>query len=184
MAGHARRAVSRGYTDYLRKQAFLVVVFVLLVRLPFLNQAIQGDDFYYLAAAQHAQVDPLHPHHAKYVFQGIPMDMRGHPHPPGDAWLLAGLLALVGDIREVPFHTAYLLLSLVAALSMLALARRFVPERAVEATLLFCAVPAFLVNGTSLEADLPFLAFWLLTVALVVYDRPKLAAVADRKSVV
>lgn len=170
--------VERGYTDYLRKQALLVGLFVLLVSLPFWNQAIQGDDYYYLAAAQHAQIDPLHPHHAKYVFLGIPMDMRGHSHPPGDAFLLAGILALVGDIREVPFHAAYFLLALTAALSMLALARRFVPERAVEATLLFCAVPAFLVNATSLESDLPFLAFWVLTVALVVYDRPKSAGLA------
>ncbi|WP_321473964.1 glycosyltransferase family 39 protein [uncultured Paludibaculum sp.] len=162
----------------MRKQAFLVGLFVLMVSLPFWNQAIQGDDYYYLAAAQHAQIDPLHPHHAKYVFMGIPLDMQGHPHPPGDGWLLAGLLALVGDIREIPFHAGYFLLALTAALSMLALARRFVPERAVEATLLFCAVPAFLVNSTSLESDLPFLAFWTLTVALVVYDRPRCAALA------
>ncbi|MBI5084160.1 MAG: glycosyltransferase family 39 protein [Acidobacteria bacterium] len=152
----------------MRRQAILVFLFVLAVRLPFLNQAIQGDDYYYLAAAQHAQVDAAHPHHARYVFLGIPMDMRGHPHPPGNAWLLGALLAVIGDIREVPFHAAYGLLSLLAAFSMLALARRFVPERALEATLLFCAVPAFLVNGGSLEADLPLLAFWMLSMALVV----------------
>ncbi|HEY3442913.1 MAG TPA: glycosyltransferase family 39 protein [Paludibaculum sp.] len=162
----------------MRRQIFIVIAFVLLLRLPFLDQAIQGDDFYYLAAAQHAQIDPAHPHHAKYVFLGEPMDMRGHPHPPGNAWILAGLLALLGEIREVPFHVAYLLLSLIAALSMLALARRFVPPRALEATLLFCAVPAFVVNGNSLEADLPFLAFWLLSIALVVAGRAGLAAIA------
>ena len=58
------------------------------------------------------------------------------------------------------------------------LARRFVPPRALEATLLFCAVPAFVVNGNSLEADLPFLAFWLLSIALVVAGRAGLAAIA------
>ncbi len=153
-----------------------MILFVLLVRLPFLWQAIQGDDIYYLAAAEHAQIDPVHPHHAKYVFLGVPMDMRGHPHPPGNAWLLAGLLGAMGDIREAPYHAAYVVLSLIAALSMLALARRFVPDRALEATLLFCAVPAFLVNGNSLEADLPFLAFWMLSFALVVSGRIRLAA--------
>ncbi len=162
----------------MRRQIFIVIAFVLLLRLPFLNQAVQGDDFYYLAAAQHAQIDPAHPHHAKYVFLGEPLDMRGHPHPPGNAWILAGLLALMGDVYEVPFHAAYLLLSLIAALSMLALARRFVPERALEATLLFCAVPAFVVNGNSLEADLPFLAFWMLSIAAVIAGRTGLAAIA------
>ncbi len=150
-----------------RKQTLVVIAFVLLLRLPFLSQAVQGDDYYYLAAAQHAQLDPLHPHHARYVFLGDLIDMRGHPHPPGNAWILAALLALIGDIREPLFHGAYIAFSLIAALSTLGLARRFVPRRALEATLLFCAVPTFVVNGASLEADLPLLAFWLLSVALV-----------------
>ena len=39
---------------------------VLLIRLPFLNQAIQGDDHIYLTEAQHALIDPLHPSDVKY----------------------------------------------------------------------------------------------------------------------
>lgn len=162
----------------MRRQVILVLLFVFLLRLPFLNQAVQGDDFYYLAAAQHAQIDPLHPHHAQYVFLGIPIDMRGHPHPPGDAWILSALLALCGDIRELPFHLFYLLLSFAAALSTLALARRFAPEKALEATLLFCTVPAFVINGNTFESDLPFLAFWLLSTALTLAGRPAWAALA------
>jgi len=34
----------------------IVALFVLALRLPFLNQAVQGDDVYYLAEAQHAQI--------------------------------------------------------------------------------------------------------------------------------
>ena len=137
------------------------------MRLPFLNQAIQGDDIYYLAGAQYAQIDPLHPSHARYVFGGVEVSMRGHPHPPLNVWCLAGLLALAGDIREVPFHAAYVVFSLIAALSMWSLARRFSPHPLL-ATLLFLAVPAFVVNGNSFEADLPFLAFWMASAALFV----------------
>ncbi len=36
------------------------------------------------------------------------------------------------------------------------------------ATVLFLAVPAFVVNGNSLEADLPFLAFFLAAIALFI----------------
>ncbi|MBE0656160.1 MAG: glycosyltransferase family 39 protein [Bryobacteraceae bacterium] len=150
-----------------RKHILAVVAFVLFLRLPFINQAIQGDDYYYLAAAQHAQTDPLHPHHARYVFLGEVIDMRGHPHPPGNAWILAGLLAVAGDVREPVFHGAYIGFSLIAALSMLWLAHRYAPRRALEATVLFCAVPAFVVNGTSIEADLPLLAFWMLSIVWV-----------------
>ena len=145
----------------------LLLAVVLVVRLPFLDQAIQGDDVYYLAGAQHAQIDPLHPNHARYPFLGEVVDMRGHPHPPLNTWFLALLLALMGDIYEVPFHAAYLIFSLAAGLAMWVLARRFSPLP-LAATLLFLATPAFVVNGNSLEADLPFLACWMAGVALFV----------------
>ncbi|MFB3776119.1 MAG: glycosyltransferase family 39 protein [Bryobacteraceae bacterium] len=145
----------------------VVIAAVLLIRLPFLNQAIQGDDVYYLAGAQYSQIDPLHPSHARYVFGGDEVSMQGHPHPPLNVWCLAGLLALLKDIYETPFHAAYIVFSLIAALSMWSLARRFSPHP-LAATLLFVAVPAFVVNGNSLESDLPFLAFWMASTALFV----------------
>ena len=148
----------------MKRQALIVIVLTILLRLPFLNTAVQGDDLYYLYGAQHAQVDPLHPLHTHYAFLGQMVDMRGHPHGPLNAWVLGGLVAVFGEVREVPFHAAYIVFSLLAALAMLSLARRFCPERALLATLLFQAVPAFVVNGNSFETDLPFLAFWLISV--------------------
>lgn len=147
-----------------RLRRFALVALVVFLRMLFLNQPIQGDDYYYLAGAQHAQIDPLHPHHARYVFQGVPVDMRGHPHPPLNAWLLSGLLAIFGDIYEVRYHAAYIGLSILATVAMWQLAVRFSP-RPVLATLLFIVTPAFIINGTSLEADLPFLAFWMAATA-------------------
>ncbi len=135
--------------------------------MPFLNQPIQGDDYYYLTGGMHAQIDPLHPTHGEYVFAGQMVSMRGHPHPPFNMWFLGGLLALFGDIEEVRFHAAYILFSLIAALSMWSLARRFSPVPLL-ATLLFLAVPPFVVNGNSLESDVPFLAFWMASVAFFV----------------
>jgi hypothetical protein len=143
----------------------IIVGFVLSIRLPFLNQAIQGDDIYYLAGAEHALIDPAHPTHARYAFQGDMVDMRGHPHPPLNSWFLAVLLASFGDIREIPFHAAYIVFSLIAALSMWSMAKRF-SDNPLWATLLFIATPAFIVNGNSLESDLPFLAFWMASIAL------------------
>jgi hypothetical protein len=149
----------------IRRPLLLLLGLVLLIRFPFLNQAIQGDDHIYLTEAEHALIDPLHPNNVKYVFLGDEVDLRGHSHPPGNAWPLAGLLVLFGDVKEVPFHAAYLAFSLIAVWAMWSIARRFT-DRPVWATLLFIAVPAFVVNGNSLEADLPFLAFWLAAVAL------------------
>jgi hypothetical protein len=143
----------------------LVLAVVLLIRLPFLRQAAGGDDDIYLTEAAHAQIDPLHPSHVPYVFRGETVDLRGHPHPPLDAWTLAALIALCGGLKEAPFHAAYLVFSFIAALSMWSLAKRFSPHP-VWATLLFLAVPAFVVNGNTLESDLPFLAFWMASIAL------------------
>jgi len=122
-----------------------IVLIVLALRLPFLHQAIQGDDLYYLYGAEHAQIEPLHPDHAKYLFQGDLVEMRGHSHGPLNSWILGALLWACGDVREVPFHLAYSLFSVVAALAMYSLAKRFC-DRPFFATLLFVAVPAFVVN--------------------------------------
>ncbi len=149
------------------RQAAAVVLFILLLRLPFLNQAVQGDDVNYLGAAQYAQTDPAHPSHYEFVFQGKKVSMRGHPHPPLNAWTQAALLAWSGDISEVRFHCFYIVFSLIAGLSTLSLARRFT-TKPLTTTLLACATPAFIVNGMSLESDLPFLAFWLASIALYV----------------
>jgi hypothetical protein len=151
----------------LRRQLLIVALVVFALRLPFLNQAMQGDDILYLTEAEHAQIEPLHPKHTEYVFMGRDIDMRGQSHPPFDAWFLALLLALNKDVSEIPFHAAYILFTLIAAFSALALARRFSPHPLI-ATLLFLATPAFVINGTSLESDVPFVALWLLATALYI----------------
>ncbi len=149
---------------------WLVLGLVLLIRAPFFFGAVQGDDHIYLSAATHALIEPLHPNNTQYVFRGEVVDLRGHPHPPLVAWVLAGLIAAFGEVREVPFHIAFTIFSLIAAASMWALARRFSPHP-LWATLLFVAVPAFVVNGNSFETDVPFLAFWMLSIALYLSGR-------------
>jgi 4-amino-4-deoxy-L-arabinose transferase-like glycosyltransferase len=159
------------------KHVILIAAVVLALRVPFLRQPIQGDDPYYLYGAEHAQIEPLHPNHARYLFQGDLVDMRGHPHPPLNSWMLGALLTVFGDVREARFHVAYIVFSLIAAISMFSLARRFC-DHPFAATMLFAAVPAFVVNGTSLEADLPFLAFWMASIALCVEGLEMWAALA------
>jgi hypothetical protein len=151
-----------------RRQLILIALVVFALRLPFLNQAVQGDDILYLTEAEHGQIEPLHPKHTEYVFMGRDIDMRGQSHPPLDAWFLALLIAANKDVSEIPFHSAYILFSLIAAFSALALARRFSPHPLL-ATLLFIATPAFVINGTSLESDVPFVALWLLATALYIF---------------
>jgi hypothetical protein len=160
-----------------RAGLWLVLCVILLVRLPLVSQAIQGDDPIYITEAAHAQVEPLHPGHTTFVFQGRAVDLRGHSHPATYSWFLALLIAMFGGVREVPFHAIYILFSLIAGAAMWSLARRFSPQP-MWAALLFVAVPAFVVNGSSFEADVPFLAFWMCAIALFCGGRIALAAIA------
>ncbi len=146
----------------------LLLALVLLVRLPFLHQAIGGDDVYYLASAYHGLIDPLHPNHTWYVFEGNDVTFQGYPHPPGNAWFLTGLLKILGDVYELPIHAAYIVFSLLAVLGMYALARRF-STAPFWAAALFVVVPAFCVNGNLLESDLPLAAFWLTGAAAFIW---------------
>lgn len=146
---------------------WILITAIILIRLPFLKQAVTGDDNYYLAAAEHAQIDPFHPNHTTYVFTGKDVDFRGYPHPPLNAWALAALLATFGDVREIPFHAAYLAFSILAVSAMWMLSKRFSPHP-FWSTLLFIAVPAFVINGNSFESDVPLVAFLMAGMATYV----------------
>jgi hypothetical protein len=162
-----------------RTDLLIILAAVLLLRLPFLNEAVQGDDTLFLTSAAHALIDPLHPNHTHYVFSfvGQKIDFRAYPHPLINQWVLAGLIAIFGSVKEVPFHAAYILFSLLAAFAMYSLARRFSP-RPLWATLLFLVVPAFAVNGASFESDVPHVAFFLAGIAaFVVFERYWVAAI-------
>ena len=144
-----------------------MILAVLLLRLPFVNQAIQGDDVYYLIGANHALIEPMHPKHVNFAFNGKVVSMQGHTHPPFNVWYLGLLLWIFGDVNELAFHLAYLPFSLMATLACFFLAHRW-SSRPLTATLLFIATPAFVVNGTSFEADLPLLGWWMASIALFV----------------
>lgn len=155
-------------------QFLLGAIFILLVRISYLDHPIQGDDYYYLSGAMHGQIDPAHPHQARYIFQGRQVWMLGHPHPPLNSWILTATLAAAGDIRAETFHAVYVALSMLVVAGVFSLARRYSPHPAL-ATLLVLSTPAFLVAGNSLESDLPFLACWTAAMAAFVSGRLWLA---------
>ena len=161
----------------MRRDLLILLGLVLLLRLPFIAQPIQGDDVFYLIFANNALADPLHPLQTSFRLQGEVVWGAGHTRPPGVAWTLAALLAAMGGVREIPLHAAYIGFSLLAVFSVYFLARRFT-ERPLWAALIFAAVPAFVVNGNKLESDVPLLAFIALGAALLVHRRYVLSAAA------
>jgi hypothetical protein len=149
-------------------QLLLLLAIGVCLRLAFINQAFQLDDYNYLAGARYVQADPWHPANASFVFLGERVNMRGHPHPPFDSWFLGLALKLTGGESEAPLHAVYILFTLMSVAAMYALARRFT-SRPVFATLLFMVTPAFVVHGNGLESDLPLVALWLVSAAAFIY---------------
>jgi 4-amino-4-deoxy-L-arabinose transferase-like glycosyltransferase len=146
----------------------LLLGLALCLRLVFLQQAFQLDDPSYLGTAEYTLTDPWHPSHFSLVFLGELVSMRGHPHPPLDAWFLGLAIRLTGQRSEPVLHACYLLFTLISVAAMYALARRFT-RRPVLATLLFIATPAFVVHGNGIESDFPLLALWLAAAAAFIY---------------
>ncbi len=151
-----------------RVQLLLLLGLALCLRLVFLQQAFQLDDPSYLGTAEYTLTDPWHPSHFSLVFLGELVSMRGHPHPPLDAWFLGLAIRLTGQRSEPVLHACYLLFTLISVAAMYALARRFT-RRPVLATLLFIATPAFVVHGNGIESDFPLLALWLAAAAAFIY---------------
>lgn len=154
----------------MRRDLVLLCLLVLAIRLPFLTQPVQGDDVYYLLIAENARVDPAHAMQFGFRLQGETVWAAGHTRPPGNAYVLAALLTLFGGVREIPFHIFYCTFSILAVGGMYFLARRFT-DKAFEASLIFTAVPAFIVNGGKLESDIPMLALWTVGAACFVRGR-------------
>lgn len=158
----------------MRRDLLILAAVVLLLRLPFLALPVQGDDVYYLLFAENALTDPWHALQMGFPFQGETVWAAGHTRPPFNAYWLALLRVVFGPPGEALYHAAYLLFSLAAVAAMYSLARRF-SAPPLLCSLALAAAPAFLVNGTKLEADLPLLAFWLAGFAFFTYGRYRFA---------
>lgn len=153
------------------RDILLLTLFLAAGRAPFIHHPLQGDDIYYLKGAAHARLEPLHPHHAQYVFQGRLVSMAGHPHPP----LNAALLGLLPD--SLPARRAwYWSLMLVAVLSTYSIARRFTTN-ALGAAALLAAAPVFWVSGNTFDSDILLLACLTSGIALFVHERHWWAAI-------
>ena len=160
-----------------KRDLLILLALVALMRLPFLDEAVQGDDVYYLLIAENARVDPRHPMQMGFRLQGETVWAAGHTRPPGNAYLLAGLLTAFGGVHEVGFHAVYAVFSLLTLAGAYFLARRFT-DHPLVAALCVGVAPAFVVNGNKLESDLPMLAFLTAGAALLVHRRFLLAALA------
>ncbi len=169
----------------------LLAAFTLALHAPFLRQPVQGDEVNYLDFAAHVLQQPLEPLNFQFVFQGKMVDAAGHPHPPLNAYILAGAWLLRGRFSVLFFHCFYLLFALAISFAAYALAARFT-SRPLWGALLIAASPIVQVNTNTLASpEAPALAllligaaaffgswFWIAGIALALAGLTELQALA------
>ena len=175
----------------LARDLLLLAAFTLALHAPFLRQPVQGDEVNYLDMAAHVLKQPLTPLNFQFVFQGKMVDAAGHPHPPLNAYILAGAWLLRGHFSVFFFHCYYLLFTLGISFAAYALAARFT-DRPLWGALLIAASPIVQVNTNTLASpEAPALAllligaaaffgrwFWLAGIALALAGMTELQALA------
>lgn len=151
----------------LARDLAILVLTVLLLTVPFINQAFHWDDRDFIEQARVAAKDPLQFHFEDYSSRGRFFKTFLFMHPPLISWYLAPVIRAGGE-SEPLLHGAYLAFPLIATLSMYSLARRFT-RRPLAASLLFTFTPGYLVMSHTLMANMPGVAFWLLASAFFVW---------------
>ena len=143
----------------------------LLVSLPFINKPVHLDDWVFITGAQRLCQKPLGALEGTIAFFGSQVPFWSGTHPPL-LFLYAALIdTLIKGPSESVRHIFYLPFSILAAVSIFFLARRFLGDgrrnekKCVYLTMLAAFTPAFMVASHSLMADLPTLAFGLAGLA-------------------
>jgi 4-amino-4-deoxy-L-arabinose transferase-like glycosyltransferase len=151
------------------RAALAVIVFALLIWLPFINQAFTVDDTNFLALAAHAWPHPL----ALYNFQTnwLGEEQRAFDilaNPPLVPWYLA-LVSTVARGREWVFHLSFWPFMVLTLAGAYRLGERFAPRQQSLWTMLWTAIaPGLMVAAHTVMPDLPLLACYVLGVALTI----------------
>ena len=149
------------------QQLMAVVIFTLLLTLPFVGRPFHMDDAGFIELARVRQEKPLEMVLKDYTFFGQQNDYFLDTHPP----LISSYIALVINIAgesETTLHLVFLIFPLIAAVSMFFLARRFTINAMLSA-MLFIAPPGVIVMSHGLMSDMPGLSLLLASVTLYIY---------------
>ena len=146
----------------------IVLVFTLLVTLPFIYKPIHMDDAGFMEFARARQDAPLEIVLEDYTFFGQENDYFIDTHPPLTSSYLALLIYASGGETEPLLHLGFLIFPLIAAASMYFLARLFT-RHAMWAALLLMATPGVMVMSHGLMSDIPGLSLWLASLALYLH---------------
>jgi len=139
----------------------VIVVFALLITLPFIEQAYYIDDYIYLDAAIKYDRTGIDSFKETSVQDGYNISNYYFTHPLLWPWFLALFIKLFNTTNEVALHLFSLINLIVLGSSALLLSKKFSREP-FKATILFMAIPAVVLMSHVIMTDIPTLAFFLI----------------------
>jgi hypothetical protein len=156
-----------------------ILLFVLIITLPFANQAFHMDDGTFWDFAKVNLEHPFQQHIPDYHLLGVHVATFRDTHPAVDWLYLSTLMELTGSDSERTLHLGYIVFPLLAAISMFFLSRRFI-KNPLFATLMFLATPAVMTASHTLMGDMPLMSLWLAATTVYIYgvDRNDLRLLA------
>ena len=164
------RAAAGARTSRLAHAASLgaILLFVVLITLPFSGQALHIDDAIFWDFARANLESPLSIDLPDYRLMGDEIASFRDTHPPLVSLYMAAIMNLAGSESVAALHIGFMLFPAIAGISMFYLGRRFT-RNALLAALLLLATPAFMVMSHNFMGDVPMMALWLAATAAYVY---------------
>ena len=153
------------------KKLAVIVLFITLVNLFFINKAIHIDDIAFIKLARHINEDLFDPYsfHIDYgTRSGIATIITDPPLVP---YYYSIFIKYFGE-SETILHAAFLFFTLMAAISMYYVAKRFT-KKPLSATFLMIVTPIFFLMSHNLMVDIPTLGFFLAALITYIYGVDK-----------
>jgi MFS family permease len=153
-----------------RVQVLALVFCVLAANAVFIGQAYHMDDGIYLLLARNAANSPGFPLDGAAYFEGLyAPDLASTEHPmPVTSYYMALIGHFAHGLKEPYLHVAFLLFPLAMACAMFAIARRYT-EHPFMASFTLTFLPALYVLSHTLMTDVPQLALWVVSIALLLH---------------
>lgn len=170
----------------------IIIVFLLVISLPFINKAFHIDDQPFIKIAEKIKEHPIDPYYGITGFFDKELFWFTLIHsPPLLSYFLTPFISLTERPKEPVLHLACLLFTLLAGISFYFLAKRFTPpdcrqasldselgqarrggqatKSPLFATLFLVSTPAFIVSSHSVMADVPLLALCMIAITTYIY---------------
>lgn len=145
----------------------IILLFLILMNIPFLNRAIAVDEIYVAEMANHIIKKPLDPFGFEWYMVNRPLASAfTHSNPPLLSYYYAIIKFLFGE-SNIVLHAFFMIFSVVAAISMFYIAKR-ITKWPLFATLLLIFTPIYSVASHNFMYDIPVLALFLISVALFI----------------